>query len=115
MIITPEGFYSFDKKGLMAKLERSTKYVPDYILKKQIKEKVEKAQEEFLEIGIEKGKEIGKQEGEVIGIEKGKELGKQEGKDEERTRIAAELKAAGVPLEAIQKATGLPAEVIAAL
>ncbi len=131
MIITPEGFYSFDKKGLMSKLERSTKYVPDYELKRRIKKQIEKAKEESLEIGkalghkeghqegLEKGRkegeEVGLKKGEEIGIEKGKELGKQEGEGAERVRIATRLKAEGVSPGAIQKATGLPLEEIAAL
>ncbi len=115
MIITPEGFYSFAKKGLMAKLERSTKYVPDCVLQQRIKKQIEKVKEEFLEIG----KSMGLEEGEKIGLEKGRkegeETGIKKGKDEERTRIAAELKAAGVPTEAIQKATGLTAREIESL
>ncbi len=131
MIITPDGFYSFDKKGLMAKLERSTKYVPDCILRKQIKKKIEKAQEEYLEIGkaigheegleegekigIEKGRkegeEIGLKRGEDIGIKKGKELGKQEGIME----VALRMKQNGAAVDTICDVTGLSPEEVESL
>lgn len=48
IIITENSYYSFDESGLLAKLEKSTKYVPPYILKeryeKELREKALKAE-----------------------------------------------------------------------
>ncbi len=50
MIITETSYYSFKESGVLAELERSTKYVPPYILK----ERYEKAIEQFGEKAIKK-------------------------------------------------------------
>ncbi len=111
MIITAEGFYSFDKKGLMAKLERSTKYVPDYVLKQRMKKKIEKVQEEFLEKGMKKGEEIGLEKGKELGKQEGEEIGVKKGIEE----VALRLKQNGAAVDVISKATGLTAKEIESL
>lgn len=57
IIITENSYYSFEESGLLAKLEKSTKYVPPYLLK----ERYEKAAEEKRAQGKQEGmKELAK-------------------------------------------------------
>ena len=42
MIITESSYYSFKESGLLAELEKSEKYVPNYILKRRYEKELEK-------------------------------------------------------------------------
>lgn len=97
LIISPDGFYSFDKEGLMKRLNKSKKYVPGYMEVERIKAEAQKIGEK---IGIEKGRK----EGEKIGMGKGIERRNKE--------IAKQLKEEGIDIEIIVKSTGLSKEKI---
>lgn len=77
---------------------------------------VNTARTEGLEEGIEKGREKGREEGLEEGLKKGREEGWKEGvekgRGEERLGIGRTLKAMGLDVSAIQKATGLTPEEI---
>lgn len=60
------------------------------------------------EEGIKEGREEGREEG----IKEGREEGIKEGKEKERLQIAKELKNNGIPIDIIQKSTGLSQEEI---
>ena len=64
-----------------------------------------------VEKGIEQGKAIGREEGKAIGREEGKE----EGKKQAQLENARKMKADGMPIDLIQKYSGLTAEEIAGL
>lgn len=85
LIVSLEGFYGFRRNGLMAKLERSTKYVPGYVLVDRIQKKAE---------------EIGRKNG----IE--------EGKKELAVEIAKGMKAKGIDIDSIIELTQLSKEEI---
>ena len=73
-----------------------------------IKNSVDTAKREGIEIGMAKGK----QEGLVEGMEKGIEKGRAEGKHEANTETAQRLLAMGLSAEQVSKATQLPLEII---
>ncbi len=67
LIITTEGYYSFERKGDLKRLKKSKKYVPGYMQVEEIKKAAEK-------IGVKKGIEKGRKEGEKIGMKKEKKV-----------------------------------------
>ena len=73
-----------------------------------IKNSVDTAKREGIEIGMAKGK----QEGLVEGMEKGIEKGRAEGKHEANTETAQRLLAMGLSAEQVAKATQLSLETI---
>ena len=73
-----------------------------------IKNSVDTAKREGIEIGMAKGK----QEGLVEGMEKGIEKGRAEGKHEANTETAQRLLAMGLSAEQVVKATQLSLEII---
>ena len=75
---------------------------------RDIKNSVDTAKREGIEIGMAKGK----QEGLVEGMEKGIEKGRAEGKHEANTETAQRLLAMGLSAEQVAKATQLPLEII---
>ena len=80
LIITTEGFYSFESSGDIKRLNLSKKYVPGYL-------EIERIQKEAQRIG------------ELIGEKKGIEKRNKE--------IAQQLKQQGIAIEIIAKSTGL--------
>jgi DNA repair protein RadC len=54
LIITTEGYYSFNRKGDIARLQRSKKYVPNYVQVEQLKKAAQKIGEEIGEKRKEK-------------------------------------------------------------
>lgn len=93
LIITTEGFYAFQKSGLLKKLEQSKKYVPGFL-------EVERIKKEAQKIGEEKGRKEGLIEG------------KAEGRREEKIEMAKMMKKDNEPVEKISKYTGLSREEI---
>ncbi len=89
LIITPEGYYSFETHGLMRKLSLNKKYVPGYLEVERIKKEAER---------------IGEERGEKRGLEKGRK--------ETFKEMAKKMKMEGEPLEKISKYTGLSKEEI---
>ena len=83
LIITTEGYYSFQRKGDLKRLQKSKKYVPGYMQVEEIKKAAEK-------IGVKKGKKEGK-------IEMAKTL-KENGVD-----ISLIVKSSGLSKEEIEK------------
>jgi predicted transposase/invertase (TIGR01784 family) len=65
--------------------------------------------------GHAQGHAEGREEGEAEGLARGREEGHAEGREEEQARIARELKAMGLPADAIAKATGLEPGAVDAL
>jgi DNA repair protein RadC len=84
LIFTLDGFYAFSRKGLMAEIRGSKKYVPLYKEKESIRK-------EALRIG----KKEGLKEGKKLGIEKGIE------------KVAKKMKKKGTAIEFISEITGL--------
>ena len=111
LIISTESFYSFEKTGLLKILERSKKYVPDYLL-------VEKIKEEAQQIGVEIGKKAGRKEGMKKGIKKGKKEGEQiglekgieKGEKNKAQEMAKKLKKKGIEIDIIVETSGLSKE-----
>ena len=62
---------------------------------------------------IEEGREEGRKEGIKEGIEKGIKKGIKEGKEEKSLEIAKNMKALGIDIDTIIKATGLSKEEVA--
>lgn len=125
VIITEESFYSFRDTGLLAQLEKSTKYVPPYELKERYRQEKERYQKK-IEKEIEKmekeiEKEVGKR-GEEMEREREKrekerekemraeiERVKKEMEQETKKEIARNMLRQGLRIEAITQATGLGA------
>ena len=85
LIISTEGYYSFNRKGDMARLHKSKKYVPAYV-------QVEELKKEAQRIGEEKGKKEGLIEGKI--------------------EMAKMLKNNGVDISLIAESSGLSKEEI---
>jgi DNA repair protein RadC len=88
LIINEKEFFSFERHGLMEQLQKSKKYVPQYILEKE-------------------AQKIGMKIGEKKGLRKGKKEGKREGKKEKAIYTAEKMLKDGLPIETISKYTGL--------
>ncbi|MCD8386061.1 MAG: Rpn family recombination-promoting nuclease/putative transposase [Bacteroidales bacterium] len=73
-----------------------------------VKEGLEKGEK----IGLEKGEKIGLEKGEKIGLVKGEQIGLEKGRRKEKEEMARNLKAMGVDLTTIAKASGLSIEEI---
>jgi DNA repair protein RadC len=101
LIISPTLYYSYQKSGMLAELEKSTKWVPQY--KEQ-----ERIRKEAIQIGMEKGIKKGKREG----LKEGKKEGLKEGAEKEKINIAKKMKKNKVPIPIISVSTGLTAEEI---
>jgi predicted transposase/invertase (TIGR01784 family) len=85
LIITTEGYYSFEREGDLKRLQKSKKYVPGYMQVEEIKKAAEK-----------------------IGMKKGRKEGLKEGKIE----MARKLKEKGFDIEVISETSGLSKEEI---
>jgi DNA repair protein RadC len=85
LIISTEGYYSFERKGDLERLQKSKKYIPGYMQVEEIKKAAEK-------IGMEKGIEKGT---------KGKAL-----------EMAKKLKEKGIDIAVISETSGLSKEEI---
>ena len=93
MIITTEGFYSFEDSGDITRLNRSKKYVPGYL-------EIKRIQKEAQRIGEELGRKAGLKEGE------------KKGRKEEKIEMAKKSLEEGLSIELIVKWTGLSKEEI---
>lgn len=93
LIVSMDGFYGFQRAGLLAKLERSKKYVPGFVLVDQIKKKA-------MEVGHKSG------------VKEGEEKGLKKGKKEAQVEMAKRLKARGIDIEIIAETSGLSKEEI---
>jgi DNA repair protein RadC len=104
LIITELYFYSFKDDGLMAELQKSTKWVPTFI-------EIDRIKKEALKLGEQKGLKAGKK----IGMEKGLEKGRKEGEKNKAIKIARQLKKNGVAIDIIINSTGLSSKEIEGL
>jgi len=104
LIISTKSYLNFEAKGLMEKLEKSTKYVPSFELIERIRAEERKIREEALK--AERKKNL--KEGETKGIEKGKK----EGEKKKAIEIAKGMKNKGYSIEDIIDLTGLTKRVI---
>ena len=93
LIITTEGFYSFESSGDIKRLSESKKYVPGYL-------EIERIQKEAQRIGEELGRKAGLKEGKKKGLKEGK------------IEMAKVLKENGVDISVIAKSSGLSIEEI---
>jgi DNA repair protein RadC len=104
LIISTKSYLNFKAKGLMKKLEKSTKYVPPFELIERIRAEEKKIREEAVRVAaqenLKKGKNEGLKEGEIRGIEK------------EKIKIAKNSIKEGLSVELIIKLTGLTKEEI---
>lgn len=90
LIITTRIFLSFSDIGLMAKLARSTKWVPQFELIERMREEEKRLRDEAVKIEKEKGK-----------------IAREKAIKKEKIAIAKGLKKDSVPTEIISKNTGL--------
>ena len=101
--------HGFLKQMIMKQVEeRYISFEASKMAYRDIKNSVDTAKREGIEIGMAKGK----QEGLVEGMEKGIEKGRAEGKHEANTETAQRLLAMGLSAEQVAKATQLPLEII---
>ncbi len=97
LIISTEGYYSFERMNDLKRLKKSKKYVPGYMQVEEIKKKAER-------IGVKKGKKEGREEGKKEGI--------LEGAKGKALEMAKNLKENGVDISLIAKSSGLSKEEI---
>jgi DNA repair protein RadC len=95
MIISTRAYLSFKDTGILAELELSTKWVPQFELIERIRKEEKKIREEAVRIEKEKAK-----------VDKERAIKK------EKLEIAKGLKRDGIPLDIILKNTGLTSEEI---
>jgi len=119
MIITEKNYYSFEVSGLLKELEKSTKYVPSFILKerweKQMQEivaKTKKAKDKIEKQLKEKVAKTKKAKDKIEEQLKEAEAKIKKAKDSNSKTIAKTMKAQGFKAEQISKATGLSVAVI---
>ncbi len=101
LVINETRYFSFDERGVLARLAKSKKYVLQY--KEEAERLMRKGREEGIRIGLEKGEEVGIKKGEKIGIKKGQELGA----EQKAIQMAKVLKKKGVDVKLIAVASGL--------
>ena len=68
--------------------------------------------EQGREIGLEQGREIGLEQGREIGLEQGRKIGREIGMLEAKRENARRMKNDGMPVNLIEKYTGLTKEEI---
>lgn len=108
LIFTLDGFYAFSRKGLMAEIRGSKKYVPLYKEKESIrKEALRIGKEEGLKEGKQIGLERGLKKGKKEGLKEGKKDGLKEGKKDMAIKVAKKSLKEGLSIELISKLTGL--------
>ena len=109
-LLTDFGFDRLFEEAEIAKFtpQEMREYETSKMAYRDIKNSVDTAKREGIEIGMAKGK----QEGLVEGMEKGIEKGRAEGKHEANTETAQRLLAMGLSAEQVAKATQLPLEII---
>ena len=109
LIISTTTFFSFRNSGLLADLETSLKWLPQYQFIERIKAEEAKIRKEAVRVAFDEGIEAGRNEGIMDGLREGLVIGKDEGKKEEKIEIAKGMKKKGYPTEAIVELTGLTA------
>ena len=109
-LLTDFGFDHLFEEAEIAKFtpQEMREYETSKMAYRDIKNSVDTAKREGIEIGMAKGK----QEGLVEGMEKGIEKGRAEGKHEANTETAQRLLAMGLSAEQVAKVTQLPLEII---
>ena len=109
-LLTDFGFDRLFEEAEIAKFtpQEMREYETSKMAYRDIKNSVDTAKREGIEIGMAKGK----QEGLVEGMEKGIEKGRAEGKHEANTETAQRLLAMGLSAEQVAKATQLSLEII---
>jgi DNA repair protein RadC len=98
LIITNHSYMSFADYGLLAELEKSTKWVPQYELVERIRNEEQKIREEAVKLAEGKG------------IKKGIKQGIKKGEVEKAIKIALNMKNKGYLLADIIELTGLTKE-----
>ena len=93
LIISTEGYYSFESMNDLKRLKKSKKYVSGYMQVEETKKKAER-------IGVKKGKKEGREEGKKEGA-KGKAL-----------EMAKKLKKKGIDIDVISETSRLSKEEI---
>ena len=92
--------------------ERYISFEASKMAYRDIKNSVDTAKREGIEIGMAKGMEKGMAKGMEKGMAKGMEKGRAEGKHEANTETAQRLLAMGLSAEQVAKATQLSLEII---
>ncbi len=103
LIISVKSFVSFADAGIIAKLQKSTKWIPQFELIERIRKEEKRLREQAAKTAEAKGKK----EGEKAGIEKGKVLGEKAGLKKGKIEIARTMLKDKEPLEKIVRYTGL--------
>ena len=98
LIISTENHYSFVDTDLFAELQKSTKWVPRYVLEDRLQEEKLKLKSEIAQNKLKEKKGINK------GIEQGRK--------QEKIQIAKEMKKESLEINTIVKLTGLSLEEI---
>jgi len=81
----------------------------------EMREKAERDRRSEIAFAVEKGERRGKRKGRKAGRQEGRKEGRKEGKQESMEQAARNALAEGVPIELVQKITGLGMEAIAGL
>jgi DNA repair protein RadC len=102
LIISVKSYLSFGDTGLLAELELSTKWVPQYQLIERIKKEEKKIRDQALKLEREKAKED-----KVKAVKKAKEKGLIEGEYRKAIEMAKSGLKKGLTIEMISELTGL--------
>ena len=107
LIISTRSYMSFGDTGLLAELELSTKWVPQFELIARIRAEEKKIRDEKIKIERKKAREERKE-----AEKKGKKEGFKEGEYKKASEIAKGMLQVNEPIEKISKYTGLTKEEI---
>lgn len=103
LIISTKAHFSFAETGLLSELEKSTKYVPHFILEDRIKKQNEAIAQQKKKIQAEQRKIVAEQKKSLLALRN------------EKISIAKKLKREGIANENIAKVTGLTLEEVETL
>ena len=92
--------------------ERYISFEASKMAYRDIKNSVDTAKREGIEIGMKQGMEKGMEKGMKQGMKKGMKQGMEKGKHEANTETAQRLLAMGLSAEQVAKATQLPLDII---
>ncbi|MBN1182762.1 MAG: JAB domain-containing protein [Bacteroidales bacterium] len=106
LVISTRSYMSFADTGLLAELELSTKWVPQFELIERIRAEEKRIRDEEIKLERKKAKEE---------KEKAEKKGKKEGEYKKAFEIAKEMLQVNEPIEKITKYTGLTREEIEGL
>ena len=103
-------YFPFTKDSKFTKLlqaGRLANYTPEELDQYRYALKIYRDSKNIYDFAVEKGEKKGFEDGEQIGFEKGMHIGMDQGIQEEKRRVAKQMKQQGLPIQTIAICSGL--------